>query len=511
MRNKILAGIIVLVCIGMIGTAAAAPVMDPATGHWYEVVSCACTWDQANTSASMSTLPGTSCYGHLATVTSQAENDFLATQWGDQLVCKWLGGIQPNAALVDTGWVWVTGEPWDYENWLTGEPNNCENKEDALIIWRAAGDWNDAYRETCYDGGYIVEWDTDPLVVETTAATTFTRTYHWTIDKSADQSGLTLSIGQQFLVNYEVTVDSSYTDSDWAVSGDITITNPNSCDATIESVTDEISGYGAVTVDCGVAFPYSLTAGETLTCSYSASLPDGSSRTNTATVATSGVVAGGAASADVVFGEPTTLVDECIDVSDSFAGFLGTVCLPDAQSTFTYSRWVGPYDVCGSYTVSNTASFVTSDTGATGLDGWDILVTVPCLGGCTLTPGYWKTHSEDGPAPYDDTWALLTGGADTPFFTSGQTWYQALWTPPAGNQYYILAPHYMAAKLNALNGADPSAVSAALAAAEGYFDTHDPSEKLKGSEKEEIIAIAETLDAYNNGLIGPGQCSEECT
>ena len=40
-------------------------------------------------------------------------------------------------------------------------------------------------------------------------------------------------------------------------------------------------------------------------------------------------------------------------------------------------------------------------------------VDVPCLGGCTLTPGYWKTHSEFGPAPYDDNWANLPNGAST--------------------------------------------------------------------------------------------------
>ena len=54
--------------------------------------------------------------------------------------------------------------------------------------------------------------------------------------------------------------------------------------------------------------------------------------------------------------------------------------------------------------------------------------SVPCDGdkGCTLTPGYWKTHSKYGPAPYDATWALY--GEDNIFFLSGLSNYEVLWT-----------------------------------------------------------------------------------
>ena len=73
--------------------------------------------------------------------------------------------------------------------------------------------------------------------------------------------------------------------------------------------------------------------------------------------------------------------------------------------------------------------------------------------GCSLTPGYWKNHSQYGPAPYDATWAQV--GEDTIFFLSNQTWYEVLWTAPKkGNAYYILAHAYIAAYLNELNGAD---------------------------------------------------------
>jgi hypothetical protein len=367
------------------------------------------------------------------------------------------------------------------------------------------------------------------LQVTKDASTSFTRTYNWTIDKFADQSVLTLSIGQQFLVNYSVTVDATYTDSDWAVSGNIWVDNPAPIAATINSVSDVVSDVGAATVNCGVSFPYTLAAGGTLECTYRASLPDASSRTNAATAtlqnydydyqmnATDAGTIDFSGTALVDFGSATiTEVDECIDVSDTYARSLGTVCYGDAPKTFTYSRWIGPYDMCGDYTVGNTASFVTNDTETSDSDSWTVTVHVPCGGGCTLTPGYWKTHSEFGPAPYDDTWAQLLNGASTPFFQSDQTWYEVLWTPPTGgNAYYILAHAYIAAQLNQLNGASiPVSVLDAFNAATGLFNTYTPAQvagdkgKAGNALRAQFISLAETLDDYNNGFTGPGHCSE---
>jgi len=137
-------------------------------------------------------------------------------------------------------------------------------------------------------------------------------------------------------------------------------------------------------------------------------------------------------------------------------------------------------------------------------------VDVPCAGGCTLTPGYWKTHSIYGPARWpDDTWDQLSDGPNTLFFSSGQTWYQVLWTPPSGgNAYYILAHAYIAAKLNVLNGADPTAISDTLAHAETLLSANTPDTKLSRQTRADFIATAGVLDQYNNGYIGPGHCDE---
>src|SRR5690606_4961440 len=91
---------------------------------------------------------------------------------------------------------------------------------------------------------------------------------------------LTLALGQAFTADYQVTVEA--TAIDHAVSGAIEVHNPAPIDAVIDSVADVISTDIAAVVTCGVTFPYTLAAGETLECSYSAELPDDTDRTNTA-------------------------------------------------------------------------------------------------------------------------------------------------------------------------------------------------------------------------------------
>jgi hypothetical protein len=161
----------------------------------------------------------------------------------------------------------------------------------------------------------------------------------------------------------------------------------------------------------------------------------------------------------------------------------------------------------------NLATGVVSNVGMANDVGAEITFTntyIPPLTGCTYTQGYWKTHSEYGPAPYDATWALLANGADTPFFLSGQTWYEVFHTPPAGNAYYNLAHQYMAAQLSILDGADGTAVASALSDADGLFAAWTPAQigALKGNNalRQQFNALAGTLGSYNEGDIGPGHC-----
>jgi hypothetical protein len=150
--------------------------------------------------------------------------------------------------------------------------------------------------------------------------------------------------------------------------------------------------------------------------------------------------------------------------------------------------------------------FVTADAGDFLLYG----VSVDTVSGCSLTYGYWKTHTIYGPARHaDPTWnEIVPDGPDTSFFLSGQSYYQVLQTKPRrGNAYYILAHQYIAALLNQLSGASSTpAVDTALARAFTFFSTYTPSSTLPTAVRNQAISSADVLDQYNEGIIGPGAC-----
>ena len=151
--------------------------------------------------------------------------------------------------------------------------------------------------------------------------------------------------------------------------------------------------------------------------------------------------------------------------------------------------------------------------------------------GCTLTQGYWKTHSTYGPAAHpDDTWDLITAamtgatggdlGPDTLFFDSGMTWIEVFKTnPKGGNAWYILAHQYMAAVLNQLNGAGSvPGLTGALADAYILLDAYDTAKNIpkdadnvltSAKDRAEAIAIAGFLAQYNEGQLGVPHCGEE--
>lgn len=347
------------------------------------------------------------------------------------------------------------------------------------------------------------------LYIKKFVETSVAAKWSWGIEKTASVESLVLMPGQTYDVGYEVTLTATPLASAYHIWGTVVIRNTTSGPAVISSLTDTLSDGTSVSLACGVSFPHTLPAGWTMICTYEISLDHpvtGNTVTAVSDIGTFSVTE------PVTFGAPSDAVDECVDVFDDQYGDLGTVCAGDSPTTFSYSKTVGPFATCGLYEVKNTATFVTNDTTSGGFDVVEIPVDVPCAGGCTLTPGYWKTHSSYGPAPYDDTWAQI--GEDSPFFFSGQTYYEVLWTNSSGgNAYYILARAYIAAKLNQLNGASvPAEVLSAFDSATALFSnpTNTPAYVggLKGSARATWINLAYILDRYNNGLYGPMHCSE---
>jgi len=170
-------------------------------GHYYEFVSdSGITWDDAKIAAEARTLYGLN--GYLVTVTSDAENDFIAPKLGGD---GWMGASD---ATTEGNWEWVTGpeagthfyngytgagtdsysvngpDVYDsegrqvsteggitinvavdghYENWANGEPNNSDGNigEDVAHFYESDGSWNDYSSTNSSIQGYIVEYGGD--------------------------------------------------------------------------------------------------------------------------------------------------------------------------------------------------------------------------------------------------------------------------------------------------------------------------------------------------------------
>jgi hypothetical protein len=114
--------------------------------------------------------------GHLATITSDAENEFIFSLvdapefWNvpGNFLGPWLGGMQPPGTdEPDVGWEWITGESFAwYDNWLPGEPNdNATNDSDFLHFFShdgRASTWNDRRNENSFlVVGYVIEFEPD--------------------------------------------------------------------------------------------------------------------------------------------------------------------------------------------------------------------------------------------------------------------------------------------------------------------------------------------------------------
>ena len=157
----------------LVRVGAAGPVFFAGTGHYYELIEqWGIGWDDAKTAAEARSHLGSP--GHLVTITSQAENDFIRdTVLGTAVLDHyWVGGYQPeNSPEPGGNWQWITGEAWTYQNWNGGEPNNVSGgDEDVLMVYSGVhqsryGKWNDAPRAAAdWVGGYIVEYEVLPPV-----------------------------------------------------------------------------------------------------------------------------------------------------------------------------------------------------------------------------------------------------------------------------------------------------------------------------------------------------------
>lgn len=152
----------------------AGEVFFPDNNHLYEYVSYSATWNNANTNAQTRTKYGAT--GYLTTITSQAENEFVAERL---LNAGWMGASD---ATSEGDWKWVTGPEngtsfWSglsngsavsgrYSNWGTGEPNDSSGEDCAQFLTGSSGKWNDLPCSSYALPGYVVEYGSDSSPIE---------------------------------------------------------------------------------------------------------------------------------------------------------------------------------------------------------------------------------------------------------------------------------------------------------------------------------------------------------
>jgi len=135
------------------------PRLNPDNGHYYAMgAPKAETWDEARAAAESFVFKGV--HGHLVTITSAEENDFLSRNFNP--LSLWIGASD---AEVNGEWRWVVGpeagelfwlggadgQAFGYANWADGEPNDLftpeplENHAEFNTVYSrdGHGKWND--------------------------------------------------------------------------------------------------------------------------------------------------------------------------------------------------------------------------------------------------------------------------------------------------------------------------------------------------------------------------------
>lgn len=172
-----------LLCITfavLAATAQAAPTVYAGNGNTYDYIAGNVSYSAAKAAAEAMQINGE--FGHLATITSQAENDFILSTFALGAGAgqfAWIGGTD---SATENIWLWDGGPedgmqfsveavpvpPLNYANWGGAEPNDSGFGEDyalinlgGFIFGIESGKWGDGADivDTLFVG-YIVEFET---------------------------------------------------------------------------------------------------------------------------------------------------------------------------------------------------------------------------------------------------------------------------------------------------------------------------------------------------------------
>ncbi len=182
-KKNILIGVVAVAALAITSLPAqAAPTLNVANNHYYEVINFNSTgrmdWTQAEAYSENLTFNG--LHGYLATITSASEDNFV---WGLGSNGYFLGGFDHSTQDVAGNWVhhnwqWVTGETFTYSRWLPGQPDNWQDwssltpdNEDYLMY--GGGNTKRGWNDTNIDSSFYINdffgYATKGFVVEYSA------------------------------------------------------------------------------------------------------------------------------------------------------------------------------------------------------------------------------------------------------------------------------------------------------------------------------------------------------
>uniref|UniRef100_A0A914DSL3 C-type lectin domain-containing protein n=1 Tax=Acrobeloides nanus TaxID=290746 RepID=A0A914DSL3_9BILA len=125
------------------------PPPNPCPSGWYYFGGY-CYYPGSNADWNTGNADCQSSGAQLASIHSDAENDFIAKISNAANTFVWFGLYKPNGT-----WVWTDGTPVDYTNWMPGEPNGdgpefcgemgycCYDSNDCCPSSYAGPGWND--------------------------------------------------------------------------------------------------------------------------------------------------------------------------------------------------------------------------------------------------------------------------------------------------------------------------------------------------------------------------------
>lgn len=356
--------------------------------------------------------------GHLATVTSQEENDFLTSVLGNNNV--WIGFTDRG---IEGDFIWETGEAVDFTNWHPGEPNDSFDEDFGELNAEQDGVWND--QKIVTRRRWVMEFDRLGVLVPNlglgsgSAYTVGTTTISY---QATDLAGNTSTCSFDITVNDEE-------DPVITCPADIVVSSAlGACEVVVDydiaSATDNCSGL-AVSLTSGsgpgAIFPVGLSteiyeardaAGNTATCSFTIRVNDTEAPVLTCppaiTVGSDPGICGA-----VVDYSAATATDNCPDVIAILKDGLGTgSTFPVGISTETFTAT----DAAGN-TVSCSFTVTVNDTEAPVLTCPSNTIVETAIGLCTAVVNYEDPTAVDNCNTIDNgldivrTTGLGTGAA----------------------------------------------------------------------------------------------------